>query len=284
MVTYRQRLIHAQFAPGMTWRALHRLHTDQPRLYSTLTYSPEKLVQVTGCHPKTANRWSSYWKTSSIVEEEQKMELEGVTPLTIDDPSYPRRLKQMLDPPWIIYCKGNIALCNQDTLAVVGTREPSRYGIRAVEELLSPVVQSGRVIVSGLAKGIDTIAHKRAIIAKGKTIAVIAGGFHHIYPRENQSLASHIAKDHLLLSEYPPYTRPQKWHFPERNRIISALGERLFVVEAGERSGTLITVDQALEQGRDVCALPGPIYSKTSVGTNRLIEQGASMVLRPSDL
>ncbi|AXF55143.1 DNA-processing protein DprA [Salicibibacter kimchii] len=284
MSSYRQRLLHAHLAPGMTWRALQRLHADTPRLERYSDYSPDELVHLTGCHSKTARVWYTYWKSTSIVEQMRNMEEAGITAITKDDPAYPWRLKQMPDPPWVIYCKGDVSLCKEETLAVIGTRKPSNYGIRATEELLPPVIQSGRVIVSGLARGIDTIAHRRAILAKGKTVAVIAGGFFHIYPRENKALAETLAQNHLLISEYPPGRRPQKWHFPERNRIISALSDRLFVVEAGERSGTLITVDQALEQGRDVCALPGTIYSETSMGTNRLIEQGAAIVLRPSDL
>lgn len=284
MSSYRQRLLHAHLAPGMTWRALQRLHADDPPLESYAEHSIEALTRLTGCRPKTAHIWHSYWENSSIAEEIRKMEEAGIFAITRDDPSYPWRLEQMPDPPWVIYSKGDVSLCNEETLGVIGTRHPSNYGIRATKELLPPVVQSGRVIVSGMARGIDTTAHHRAILAKGKTIAVIAGGFFHIYPRENKLLAETLANDHLLISEYPPDRRPQKWHFPERNRIISALSNRLFVVEAGERSGTLITVDQALEQGRDVCVLPGPIYSKTSMGTNRLIEQGAAVVLGSSDL
>ncbi|QQK76389.1 DNA-protecting protein DprA [Salicibibacter cibarius] len=284
MSSYRQRLLHAHLAPGMTWRALQRLHADDPSLERYAKHSIDTLIGLTGCRSKSAHVWQSYWKSTSVVELEKEMKGLGVIPITKDDPSYPLRLLQMPDPPWVIYCKGNLSLCNKETLAVIGTRLPSNYGVRATEELLPPVVQSGRVIVSGLARGIDTIAHKRAIIAKGKTIAVIAGGFFHIYPRENKALAETLANNHLIISEYPPDRRPQKWHFPERNRIISALSDRIFVVEAGERSGTLITVDQALEQGRDVCALPGTIYSKMSMGTNRLIEQGAAIVLRSSDL
>ncbi|QQK80265.1 DNA-protecting protein DprA [Salicibibacter cibi] len=284
MSSYRQRLLHAHLAPGMSWRALRRLHADDPSLERYAEHSTDTLISLTGCRSTSARNWHSYWKSTSVVELEKELKAAGIMPITRDDPSYPLRLEQMPDPPWVIYCKGDISLCNKETLAVIGTRQPSNYGVRATEELLPPVIQSGRVIVSGLARGIDTVAHKRAILANGMTIAVIAGGFFHIYPRENKSLAETLANDHLILSEYPPDRRPQKWHFPERNRIISALSDRLFVVEAGERSGTLITVDQALEQGRDVCALPGPIYSKTSIGTNRLIEQGAAIVLRSSDL
>ncbi|SDI93522.1 DNA-processing protein DprA [Natribacillus halophilus] len=284
MSTYRQRLLHAHHAPGMTWRALQRLHAEQPHLEQYAHTSLQTLAHVTGCRYTTVRSWQSFWRNTAIDELETNMQTEGIMPLTVDHPLYPWRLRQMPDPPWVIYCKGDVSLCERETLAVVGTRQPSKYGVRATEELLPPVAQAGRVIVSGLAKGIDTIAHQRAILAKGKTIAVIAGGLSHIYPRENQPLADDIAKDHLILSEYPPTQQPQKWHFPERNRIISALSDRLFVVEAGERSGTLITVDQALEQGRDVCALPGSIYNQKSIGTNRLIEQGAGMVLHPSDL
>ncbi|MFB4158691.1 DNA-processing protein DprA [Geomicrobium sp. JSM 1781026] len=247
--------------------------------------SHESLQQITNRRSDIIQQWQHYWRTRTVDEVVCRYTKGSVRSVTIVDEEYPDRFRYLSDPPPVLYVSGNEHLLNcTRTLAVVGTRSPSEYGKARLNELLVPVVQQNTVIVSGLARGIDTLAHKLAIGNNGKTIAVIGSGHNHIYPKENQGLAKTISQNHLLLSEYPPDVVPQKWHFPERNRLISALGDLLFVVEAGERSGTLITVDCALEQGKDVCALPGNVGVSTSVGTNRLIQQGAKMVLTVDDL
>ncbi|WP_018922567.1 DNA-processing protein DprA [Salsuginibacillus kocurii] len=218
-------------------------------------------------------------------EFKQMLAKMNIQTVTIFDQDYPTRLRRMHDPPYVLYLKGQKKTWNHfDLLGVVGTRQATPYGEAMLHEILPPLVQEGTVIVSGLAVGIDTIAHRLAVASKEQTIAVLGSGFNYLYPKSNLALARLIARDHLLISEFPPHTPPQKWHFPMRNRLISALSDRLFVVEAGLKSGSLITAEMALEQGKDVLALPGPIHEPVSMGTNRLIQDGAYPILQVEDL
>lgn len=201
------------------------------------------------------------------------------------DSEYPAQLKQIYDPPWVILAKGNIHLLQSSkTLGVVGTRKPTELGIKSIQTLFPKIIKNHFIIVSGMAKGIDRLAHIEAIKQNGKTIAVMGSGFQYIYPKENLSLYEHLVTEHLVITEYPPSSPPQKWQFPARNRMISGLSKGLLVIEAAQRSGSLISADQALEQGRDVFAAPGPLFSPTSQGTNFLIQQGAKLVLTAEDI
>ncbi|MBO1510425.1 DNA-processing protein DprA [Metabacillus bambusae] len=205
--------------------------------------------------------------------------------VSIYDEKYPYLLKEITDPPPIMYYKGDISLAQRRHLiSVVGTRYPTDYGKKALEHLLKPLILANRVIVSGMAKGIDTLGHETAINNGGKTIAVIAGGLFHIYPKQNIPLANILMKSHLILSEHPPFTPPQKWHFPMRNRIISGLSEGTIIIQAKNRSGSLITAYQALEQNREVFAVPGSIFDECSSGTNELIQSGAKLVQNASHI
>ena len=204
--------------------------------------------------------------------------------ITILDREYPPLLKEIHDPPAVLFAMGNLSLLQKPALAIVGARDADEYALRALDRILPALINGEIVIISGLAKGTDTMAHSRAIAHGGDTIAVIGGGFFHIYPSENKRLAERIAREHLLLSEYPPVRRPEKWHFPMRNRIISGLSWGTLVVQAKERSGSLITADFALEEGREVFAFPGPVDSVLSEGTNRLIQQGAKLVANSTDI
>jgi DNA processing protein len=204
---------------------------------------------------------------------------QNISFLPVYDESFPLLLKEITDPPPILYYIGDISLAQrQPLISVVGTRYPTLYGKSALEHLLKPLIKDNWIIVSGMAKGIDTLAHETAIHNGGKTIAVIAGGFFHIYPKQNINLAKNLMKSHLLLSEYPPFTTPQKWHFPMRNRIISGLSVGTIIIQAKKRSGSLITAQQALEQNREVFAVPGSIFDECSSGTNQLIQCGAKLV------
>lgn len=203
--------------------------------------------------------------------------------ITILDPIYPYLLKQIDDPPWVLYGKGDLSLLQQTRcLSVVGTRYPSSLGCQSMKKLLLPIVQKKWVIISGLAQGIDTQAHRLAL--SGRTIGVLGSGMNHIYPPSSAALAERMAHHHLLISEYPPSFPAKPWYFPERNRIISGLSRGTLVVEAKEKSGSLITADQALEQGRDVFAVPGSVFSHRSVGTNQLIQQGATLTMSAADI
>jgi DNA processing protein len=216
----------------------------------------------------------------SVIEDTRKYAI-----ITFMDPDYPPQLKVINDPPIVLYIFGNTSLLNHTpSLSVIGTRKPSKKAMEKTKYIIQPLVKADWVIVSGMASGIDSYAHQISLLSKGKTIAVLGGGFQHVYPRENTSLFREIARNGLVVSEYPPSTPPKRHHFPERNRIISGLSFGTLVIEATEKSGTLITVDQALDQGREVYAVPGsPLVSQT-IGCNNLIQDGAKLVKHASDI
>jgi DNA processing protein len=216
--------------------------------------------------------------------EIEKMELAGVKAFTYHDSGYPTRLKETYDYPPVIYIRGSIESKDEWCLAVVGTRKATFYGRQVTEEIVSDLVRSNITIVSGLARGIDTYAHKAALEAGGRTMAIFACGLNTIYPPENAELARHIVENGALISEYPLGIRPRSDNFPRRNRIMSGLCLGTLVIEAGEKSGALITAQMALEQNREVFAIPGSIISKTSYGTNRLIQAGAKLVTNYKDI
>lgn len=199
--------------------------------------------------------------------------------LTIADAEYPGRLRNIYDPPCLLYAKGRLpALDEEAVVAVVGTRDATPYGVACAEKLGFGLAKGGAVVVSGLARGIDTAATRGALRAGGCTVGVAANGLDICYPRENCYLYEDVAAAGVLLSEYPPGTEPYKTNFPVRNRILSGLSLATLVVEAPERSGALITADTAVEQGRDVFAVPGPIDAPNSAGCNRLLKEGAGLV------
>ena len=205
--------------------------------------------------------------------------------VTMDDAAYPARLRDMYDPPVLLYGKGSMPLFDEEAaVAVVGTRKCSPYGTRAASQLGYELARQGGLVISGLAKGIDGAAHQGALRAGGFTAAVLGGGADVIYPPENRRLYEDIAATGVLLSEYPPGTEPRGGHFPVRNRIISGLSLAALVVEAPVRSGALITAHAALDQGRDVFAVPGPIDAAASVGCNRLIRDGAGLAASGWDI
>ena len=210
--------------------------------------------------------------------------------ININVESYPQQLKKIYDAPISLYIKGNKEILNSKALAIVGCREASDYGKKAAKYFAYNLAQNKFNIVSGLAKGVDSYAHLGSLCVEnkkscGKTIAVVGNGLDTIYPSENKELADKIIESGgAIISEYPLGTKPDKMNFPARNRIISGISDGVIVVEAKERSGTLITVDFALEQGRDVFVVPGNINSINSVGTNDLIKQGAKLVTTYKDI
>lgn len=199
---------------------------------------------------------------------------------------YPKQLREIYNPPKRIYAIGNIEILNKVGIAIVGSRKATEYGKKVAFRLSKDLSERDIVTISGLAKGIDSYAHIGSLnVQNGKTIAVLGSGIKVIYPKENIELARQIVrKGGCIISEYPPDDTPNKSNFPERNRIISGLSKGVVIVEASEKSGALITADFALEQGREVFAVPGNIYSKTSVGTNKLIQQGAKLVTTYEDI
>ncbi len=223
---------------------------------------------------------------SSVDLDEQlrRVERAAVRVLTWESDEYPPLLREISEPPPVLYVRGAFTAADAWAIAVVGTRRASVYGKEVTRRLTSALARSGITIVSGLARGIDGVAHRAALDAGGRTIAVLGCGIDHIYPPEHRSLAREIAARGVLVSDYPLGTPPEGRNFPPRNRIISGLSLGVLVTEAGRRSGALITADFAADQGRDVFAVPGSILAHGSVGTNNLIRDGAKPVLKPEDI
>ena len=204
--------------------------------------------------------------------------------LTLLDDDYPRLLKEIDQSPPVIYVKGTLTLADEFAIAIVGTRRVSEYGQQITRDTSIYLAGHGLTIVSGLARGVDGIAHRHALEAGGRTIAVLGSGVDVIYPPEHRKLAEAISENGAVISDYPLGTQPEGVNFPPRNRIISGLSLGTIVVEAGDRSGALITADFAVEQGRDVFAVPGKVLSPASRGTNRLIQNGAYAMVSPLDV
>lgn len=213
-----------------------------------------------------------------------KMKIEEIS---IESKEYPEQLREIYDAPLKLYVLGNKEILKQPSIAIVGSRKATEYGKKVALQFSKNLSRNGINIISGLALGIDTCAHLGTLNSNsiGKTIAVLGGGLDEIYPKQNVELAKQIIKNGgCIISEYPLETKPEKLHFPQRNRIISGLAKGVLIVEASEKSGSLITADFALEQGRDVFAVPGNISSSTSFGTNNLIKQGAKLVTSYEDI
>jgi len=216
--------------------------------------------------------------------EMEKLERYKVTVLTWKDEAYPSRLKEIYDPPPVLYVRGKLAPEDDWCLAVVGTRRPTYYGREVTEQIVGDLSRNRITIVSGLAKGIDATAHRAALDSGGRSIAVFGCGLDIVYPRDHAKLAREVMEHGALVSEYPLGTPPRRENFPLRNRIMSGLSLGTLVVEAGEGSGALITAGLALEQNREVFAVPGSVLSAVSRGTNRLIQEGAKLVRGANDI
>ncbi len=226
-------------------------------------------------------------KTIDIDKELQLLEKEGVSALLPGDPEYPLCLSEIYQPPSIIYYRGTWPSIGWSGMSIVGTRKITPYGRSVTPSIVRDLARSGFVIVSGLAVGVDTLVHHSALEVGGKTIAVLGAGVDHwsVYPSVNRILSERIIEQGgLIMSEYPIDTQPRKYHFPARNRIISGISLGVLVIEADERSGALITARSALEQNRDVFAVPGPITNPMSIGPHTLLKQGAKLVTGASDI
>ena len=223
-------------------------------------------------------------RTRDLEAEYERVVAAGVRIISRDDPAYPALLRGIPASPPLLYVRGTLTENDRWALAVVGTRNCSNYGRDAARKLVSDLAAAGVTIVSGLALGIDAVAHEAALAAGGRTLAVLGSGVDQIYPATNRRLGEALLHQGAIISEYPLGTIPVAANFPARNRIISGLALGVLVVEAGVRSGALITVEFALEQGRDVFAVPGSIFSPRSEGTHRLIRDGATIVTRAEDV
>ena len=246
--------------------------------------APPSELKKAGLDRKTINDISIWRSKISLDAEMEKLERYGVKVLTSSDSEYPARLKEIYDYPPVLYVRGALMPEDEWCLAVVGTRRATVYGRQVAEEIVADLAQSRITIVSGLAKGIDTIAHQSALDAGGRSIAVFGCGLDMVYPADNTDLARNIMGQGALISEYPLGTRLKAENFPRRNRIMSGMSLGILVIEADETSGAMITANLALEQNREVFAIPGSILSPVSRGTNQLILEGAKLVRDYSDI
>jgi len=234
--------------------------------------------------PSLFNQFTQFRQSFNVDKYLEKIEKSKINVVTIDEENYPKRLKEIDQAPPVLYVKGALPI-NEKALAVVGTRKITGYGRQATEILVRDLVAAGFTIVSGLAFGVDSHAHRVTVGNGGETIAVLGGGVDVVYPRENEALAREIEEGFgAVISEFPLGMQSVPGNFPARNRIISGLSLGVLVTEAGEDSGSLITADFAAEQGREVFAVPGPIFSSLSKGPSQLIKQGAKLVTNVEDI
>ena len=279
------------------WVAFNRVLGIGPvRFRLLLTYFHDDLAMAwraesrelarAGLDPKTVDSFLAQRIRIEPEREVEHLEQAGVKVLTWRDPVYPALLREIDGSPPVLYLKGQLSEADQFALAVVGTRNADAYGQQTTERLVTELARGQVTVVSGLALGIDTIAHNAALEAGGRTIGVLACGLDIVYPARNAKLARRIGEEGqgVLLSEYPLGVKPESGNFPARNRIISGLSQGVLVIEAGEKSGALITAEFAGKQGREVFAVPGNIFSSRSLGTNRLIRDGAHLVLDVKDI
>ncbi len=274
MDVFKKKLIHLLHAIPYSWKQVFVVLQKDPHLASL--YSPTEPL-LSNLQQKLA---AVNIDQILLTYRHQKIKI-----ISFYDEEYPSFLKNIFQPPWLLYAKGDVSLLNKDfLLAVVGSREATSYGKQAIDHLFPGLMASEAVIVSGLAKGIDAYAHKAAIRSGGRTIGVIAGGFFNLYPRENIPLAQYMMEKELIISEYPPQTRPERWQFPLRNRVIAGISRGTLVIEARQRSGSFITADTSLNEGREVFAVPGSIFAENSAGTNQLLKMGAKLVNDSEDI
>ncbi|NRD78861.1 DNA-protecting protein DprA [Bacillus sp. BRMEA1] len=284
MNDFKEKLIALLHDPYYSWNDIFRILKMDPELNYFDPFLPVNDSQL-NLFPLIQNPSNLFLNPEKFNEQIQQYKKQEIEIITVFDDLYPSYLKEIYQPPWALFAKGEITLLEKEPkLAVVGSRQATQYGKNAIRMLFPELVSSGVVIVSGLAKGIDALAHESAMKNGGKTIAVIAGGLYHIYPNENMGLALEMFKSQLIVSEYPPDTKPLKWHFPARNRIISGLSYGTFIIEAKRKSGSLITANYALNEGREVFSLPGSIFNPNSNGANELIQQGAKLVTTAKDI
>lgn len=246
--------------------------------------APIQQLKESGLDRRTLESLLTVRRTIDLEAEWQRLVQSGITLLTWDDVDYPHNLRQTPHPPPVLYVRGELLPVDSCAVAIVGTRRASAYGREVAHTLASELAHNGVTVVSGLALGVDAIAHQSAAEASGRTIAVLGSGVDEIYPASNRAVSEAILRHGAILSEYPLGTKPEANNFPPRNRIISGLSLCVVVVEAGEKSGALITAKFAAEQGREVFAVPGSILHPGSLGCNQLIQNGAIPLLSVADV
>jgi DNA processing protein len=245
----------------------------------------DQLRKVEGIGNDVADQISSWESIVDLAAELKRIREFGAAVITQESPSYPKPLREIHAPPIVLYVWGELQDRDHHAIGIIGARRTTHYGMESAKKIAYQIAYAGLTVISGLARGIDTAAHQGALAAKGRTIAVIGSGLSKLYPPENQALAEKIRNGNgAIVSEFSMEIEPDRQTFPMRNRIISGASHGLLVVEAGLNSGALITVSQALEQGRSVYAVPGHINAPSAMGSNRLIQQGAKLVMSASDV
>lgn len=283
-MTETEACVALNLIPGLGPVRLRKLLQTFETPERVLCARASDLQRVTGVGPEMAGAISRWEETVDLTGELRRITEFGASIITRRSRAYPRQLQEIHNPPTLLYVWGDLQERDQHGLGVVGSRKTSHYGLECAKKLSYQLAYAGLTVVSGLARGIDTAAHQGALAAKGRTIAVIGSGLMDLYPPENMALAEKIAENGAVVSEFPMAYPPSPQTFPYRNRIVAGWGAGVLVVEAGLNSGALITANQALEHGRLVYAVPGPIDRPTSMGSNRLIQQGAKLVTGAGDI
>lgn len=246
--------------------------------------APPEALRAAGLSKKIVENFTTLRANVSLDEVWERLHAQNIQVLTWDDDGYPIRLRDINNAPPVLYLRGTIDTGDEWAVAIVGTRRITPYGCQVAERIAVKLANSGITVVSGLALGVDTVAHQASLEAGGRTLAVLGCGVDRIYPPQNRALAEKVIANGALISDYAPGTPPEATNFPPRNRIISGLSLATVVVEAGVKSGALITADFALEQSREVFAVPGNVFAPQSRGPNRLIQNGAHPLLDPQEI
>lgn len=279
------RLIHLHTFLFEDYHAMQRILQFDPQLKNLYQYSPSYLSSTFRMSKRTSENLYQQLHSTSIYDILEYHSKKNIKMITIYSDLYPIYLKEIHDPPFVLYCMGNHNLLKTKKLiSMIGSRKPSSLAKINCDSMIKELIGDRWVIVSGLALGCDAIAHRSTILQQGKTIAVIGSGLDFTYPKENLTLYQEIAENHLVISEYPNYIKPEKRYFPRRNRIIAGLSKGLIILEANERSGTMITANFALDYGREVFAVPGPIIMEEYKGNHRLIQEGAKLITSSKDI
>lgn len=277
-------LVHLSIIPGVGYQTIERLLASFGSAQRALDATREELARVEGLSLKASQQLIRGRSRVSVDRELDLVEAHNCHLVAINDSAYPMLLKEIVDPPPLLYVRGELGEPDAPIITIVGTRSPTNYGKTISRQLSQQLAENGVTIVSGFARGIDTCAHQGALQANGRTIAVLGNGLSQIYPNENKDLADEIVESGALISEFPMSVPPFPKNFPRRNRLVSGLSSGTVVVEASVRSGSLITARHAAEQGREVFAVPGQIFSKQSKGSHQLINQGAKLINAIDDI
>jgi DNA processing protein len=283
-VTRKEAFIALNMVPQLGPVRLRRLLDTFDSPDRVLSAKRNELERLGGLNQVLIDALTSWESAVDLPQELARIREFGATILTLDDADYPTLLREIHDPPTVLYVWGKLEPRDHHAIGVVGSRRTSHYGLECAKKISYQIAYAGLTVVSGLARGIDTASHQGALAAKGRTVAVLGTGLHHLYPAENRILAEKIVDSGAVVTEFPMDTTPDRQTFPMRNRIISGWGFGLLVVEAGSNSGALISASQAADQGRNLYAIPGPIDRPTSQGANRLIQQGAKLVMSVDDI